>query len=60
MPQPSKEEAIYNDDTNFSPYANKRSVDHMRSRNHCNHRQSVGLLQKLPARRCNDYLDQQR
>ncbi|WP_157816991.1 hypothetical protein [Nostoc flagelliforme] len=60
MPQPTKEEAISNHDTNFSPYANKRSVDHTRSPNHCNYRQSVGLLQKLPARRCGNYLDQQR
>ena len=35
---------ISNDDTTFSPYANKRSVNHTGSPNHCNHRQSVGLL----------------
>ncbi|MHC5720155.1 MAG: hypothetical protein ACYTX0_51015, partial [Nostoc sp.] len=48
---------ISNDYTTFSPYANKRSVNHMRSPNHRNHRQSVGLFKRVQARRCSNYLD---
>ncbi|WP_334714648.1 hypothetical protein [Nostoc sp.] len=51
---------ISNDYTDFNPCANKRSVNHTGSPNHCNHRQSIGLFKRVPARRCGDYLDQQR